>query len=162
MTAPLGAPMATAGPDTIIANSDDTDVAWNSFGWSATRMSDSTIQSSAPTRVGIEVQSAPGLKLGDYVWEDTDANGQQNEGTGAGINNVQVELWNDLDGNVATTADQTLIGTQFTTNDPVTGNPGYYLFQALSSSNYFVRFEVPTAYPNVSPANSGADATDSD
>jgi hypothetical protein len=59
MTAPLGAPMATAGPDTIIANSDDTDIAWNSFGWSAIRMSDSTIQSSAPTRVGIEVQSAP-------------------------------------------------------------------------------------------------------
>lgn len=79
MTAPINAPISTDGSDSITATLDDTDVAWNSFGWSAIRLSDSTIQSSAPTRVGIEVRNASGLKLGNYVWHDTNTNGQQDE-----------------------------------------------------------------------------------
>ena len=63
MTAPSNTPLATDGLDGISANSDDTDIAWNSFGWSTTRMSDSTVQSSAPTRVGIEVRTSSGFKL---------------------------------------------------------------------------------------------------
>jgi hypothetical protein len=125
-------------------------------------MSDMTVQSSAPTRVGIEAVTAPGLQLGDYVWQDSDMDGQQNEGTGSGINGIQVSLYNDLDGDKSTTADQTLIGTQFTTNDPTSGDPGYYLFQALSSSNYFVRFYTGATYPNISPTNTGSDTSDSD
>jgi SdrD B-like domain len=162
MTAPINAPLATAGPDTIIATIDDTDVAWNTFGWTATRLDNSTLVNSAPTKVGIEVQSAPGLKLGNYTWYDANQNGQQDEGIANGINGIKVELYNDLDGNIGTTGDQTLIGTQFTTNDPTSTDPGYYLFQGLSTGNYFVRFHSGTTYPNISPANTGADATDSD
>jgi hypothetical protein len=80
MTAPSNTPIATNGVDGIAANADDTDIAWNTFGWSTTRMSDNTIQSSAPTRVGIEARTASGFKIGDFVWNDINANGQQDDG----------------------------------------------------------------------------------
>ncbi len=162
MSAPINAPLSTDGTDAITATLDDTDVAWNSFGWSATRLSDNTLQSSAPTRVGIEVRSAPGLKLGNYVWHDVNTNGIQDEAASDGINGIKVELYNDIDGNPLTTGDQTLVSIQFTTNEPISGNPGYYLFEALTTSNYFVRFAPSATYPNASPADTTLDANDSD
>ena len=56
-----------------------------------------------------------------------------------------VRLYDDADGNPATTGDQTLIGTQITHNDG-RGNPGYYLFPALNPGFYFAEFVPPAGF----------------
>ncbi|NJM40379.1 MAG: hypothetical protein HC853_06235 [Anaerolineae bacterium] len=93
--------------------------------------------------------------LGDYVWLDTNANGQQDESApsgGTGVNGVTVALL-DAAGNVVDTT------TTFT------GGPnnaaGYYTFTNLISSTYQVRFTAPQQY-SITKANVGNDSTDSD
>jgi hypothetical protein len=167
MSAPDDAPLATNGTDTIAATSDDTNIAWNTFGYSATRTDTSENVATAPTRVGIEVRDVPPnlASYGNYVWQDVNRNGIQDEPlTGAaakGINGVRVELWTDADGNPATTGDQAIFGVKLTAND-AGGNPGYYLFPGLQPGNYFARFYPPSDYLAASPANATGDTQDSD
>ena len=85
-------------------------------------------------------------KLGDFVWHDLDADGQQDAGE-PGIPNATVHL-KDGNGNI--------IGT--TTTDA----SGMYMFGGLTPGNYSVQFVQPAGYDMVSPANVGNDATDSD
>jgi len=89
--------------------------------------------------------------LGDYVWEDRNANGVQDENE-PGLNGVTVNLY-DCDGNpVAST----------TTADDASGNAGYYLFDDLTPGCYEVEFVVPEGYV-FSPQDQGADdGVDSD
>jgi hypothetical protein len=95
--------------------------------------------------------------LGDYVWEDFNHDGQQNDGN-AGINGVAVKLLDNA-GNVISTT------TTFT-GGPL-NQPGYYTFTNLISGTYSVQFTLPSA-PQGSASytwtlpNSGNDVSDSD
>ena len=104
--------------------------------------------------------------LGDYVWDDQNANGIQDpEDLDRGINGATVKLLADTnnDGTPDTEVDQTV-----TANNPNTNLPGYYEFNGLMPGvAYQVMFvnpdEVgPDAYM-VSPFQAGNDpAIDSD
>ncbi|MEL7425764.1 MAG: SdrD B-like domain-containing protein, partial [Bacteroidota bacterium] len=84
--------------------------------------------------------------LGDFVWEDLDADGIQDAGE-PGIENVTVMLL-DGDGNML---DQT-----------TTDNTGFYQFTELIPGDYIVKFTAPGGF-DPSPANQGGDDTvDSD
>jgi uncharacterized repeat protein (TIGR01451 family) len=71
------------------------------------------------------------LSLGDFVWNDTNANGIQdsNDLSSNGINGVTVDLLNSQNVQIANTA---------TTNNPVGGAPGYYQFTGLAPGSYTV------------------------
>ncbi len=75
--------------------------------------------------------------LGNYVWQDDNYDGIQNEPITNGINGATVYLY-DGAGNI--------IDSTITANNPVNGNPGYYLFDSLASGNYQVGF--PSVLPN--------------
>jgi hypothetical protein len=83
--------------------------------------------------------------LGDFVWHDLNANGQQDAGE-PGIPNVSVTLF---------TCANAMVGSQLTDAN------GKYLFNNLVPGCYYVTFgAVATFTP--SPANVGSDVTDSD
>jgi uncharacterized repeat protein (TIGR01451 family) len=85
--------------------------------------------------------------LGDFVWDDLNANGIQDSGE-PGIANVQVEL---LKSDGTTTA--------FTTSTDVNG---LYSFTGLMPGTYLVKFILPSGY-SFSPTDQGSDnALDSD
>ncbi|MGD9148558.1 MAG: SdrD B-like domain-containing protein, partial [Anaerolineae bacterium] len=89
--------------------------------------------------------------IGDYVWEDLNANGIQDDGN-TGINGVTVNLYDCTGNPIAST----------TTADDAAGNPGYYLFDGLPPGCYEVEFVAPDG-TLFSPPNQGADdALDSD
>ena len=94
--------------------------------------------------------------LGNYVWEDVNANGLQDEPASAGINGVTVRLLDSAG---------TLITTTVTAND-ASGNAGYYSFTNLVSGTYAVQFDLttlPTGYKVTTQGASGSkDALDSD
>jgi LPXTG-site transpeptidase (sortase) family protein len=84
--------------------------------------------------------------LGDFVWNDSNANGIQDAGE-AGIPNVTVNLLNSGGAVIATTT---------------TDANGLYHFTNLAPGTYSVQFVNPGGY-TFSPANQGAnDAVDSD
>lgn len=86
-------------------------------------------------------------KIGDFVWEDTNKNGIQDDGE-KGIQNVTVELYD-----CATPAN--LLKT--TTTDA----NGYYSFEALQAGSYKIKFITPSGYtPTL--ANVDGDLKDSD
>ncbi len=84
-------------------------------------------------------------QIGNFVWEDLNANGIQETGE-TGIKNVAVIL-NDCNG--------TPIETKYTDNN------GFYLFDNLSPGNYKISIVKPAGYFN-SPSNVGNDDLDSD
>ncbi len=89
--------------------------------------------------------------LGDYVWVDSNNDGQQNDGAAQGLNGVTVNLLN---------AAGSVIATRITGND-VNGNPGYYLFSDLTPGDYRVEFIKPDGYA-FAKQDQGADDSDSD
>jgi len=93
--------------------------------------------------------------LGDRVWLDADANGQQ-DANEAGIAGVKVTLvGGGLDGLVATTGDNTSVET-------ITDANGNYTFGGLTPGvEYQVQFATPEGFV-ASKANVGNDASDSD
>ncbi|MEY4927049.1 MAG: hypothetical protein RI894_1485, partial [Bacteroidota bacterium] len=78
--------------------------------------------------------------IGNYVWNDTNANGTQDEPTSAGINGIAVELWKET---AIGSNSYALLRSTTTANDG-SGIPGYYLFNVSEAANYKVKF--PTAY----------------
>ncbi len=85
--------------------------------------------------------------LGDYFWDDLDADGIQEVGE-PGIAGATVQLLNAL-GNVLAT----------TTTDA----NGFYAFSGLVPGNYAVRFTLPAGFAFFSPQDQGGnDALDSD
>ncbi len=99
--------------------------------------------------------------IGDYVWEDSDVDGTQDEGN-TGINGVTVNLYRDDGDGIPEPGldDGAPISTTVTTDDGG-GNPGYYIFDNLIPDDYFIRFVAPTGYAE-SPQDQGADTADSD
>jgi hypothetical protein len=86
--------------------------------------------------------------LGDFVWNDTNANGIQDAGE-PGISGITVELY-------TCPAPGSLVATR------TTGPGGAYLFDNLVPGSYYVRFVRPDG-SSFSPADQGGnDATDSD
>ncbi|MEZ4910061.1 MAG: SdrD B-like domain-containing protein [Saprospiraceae bacterium] len=86
--------------------------------------------------------------MGDFIWEDSNANGIQDTGE-TGISNVTLTLTgNDGAGNAVT------LSTTTDTN-------GAYAFDNLAPGNYTVTLSVPNGY-NLSLPNNGNDDTDSD
>ena len=84
--------------------------------------------------------------IGDFVWEDTNANGVQ-DANESGIDGVVVELFK---------ADGTSVGTT------QTANGGQYSFDNLVPGDYYVEFTLPSGYV-FSPKDQGSDdAVDSD
>ncbi|WP_159447552.1 SdrD B-like domain-containing protein [Maribacter arcticus] len=85
--------------------------------------------------------------LGNYVWEDTNRNGINDEPASAGVEGVTANL-RDENGNVIATT--------------TTGISGLYEFTALTPGTYSVQFLLPNGF-NFSPFNQGGDdALDSD
>ncbi len=83
--------------------------------------------------------------LGDFVWEDDNANGVQDSGE-KGIENVKVELYDK---------DKILLKTEFTDFD------GVYYFHGLHEGDYYVKFIKPSEYEYTS-RDIGLDDKDND
>ncbi|ADE37024.1 DUF7507 domain-containing protein [Methanohalophilus mahii] len=91
-------------------------------------------------------EEPPRATLGDYVWEDLNRDGIQDE-TGTGIADVTVNLYT---------------GGEVFVDSTTTNETGYYLFTDLAAGDYFVEFVLPDGY-EFSPADQGTDdAVDSD
>jgi hypothetical protein len=90
-------------------------------------------------------------KIGDYVWNDANQDGVQNDGgESAGIANVTVNLYDSTDTLIRTTQ---------------TAPSGYYIFNNLNGGNYYVEFVLPTGYAFTAKdqtAGGGNDTNDSD
>ncbi|MFA9396882.1 MAG: SdrD B-like domain-containing protein [Clostridiaceae bacterium] len=125
MRAPLGAPTG--------------EIAWNSFGYGATytdyvngvKVQESFLPSE-PLKVGYKIEADPSetFALGDYVWEDMNKDGIQNDGE-TGINGILVKLYE---------SDGTTLAGYTRTGDDQDGNPGYYAFPDVSPGDYYVEF----------------------
>ncbi len=84
------------------------------------------------------VQKVQGT-IGNYVWNDLNLDGIQNESAASGMNAISVQLWDAGPDLSAGTQDDILLQTTTTAND-INGNPGYYNFIVCNSGNYFVKF----------------------
>lgn len=87
---------------------------------------------STPTPTPTSTPTPPSAHIGDYVWNDINGNGLQDEGSGYGINGVTVKLYLDDGDNVFEVDEDTLIATQATTGD------GGYDFTVSASGTYWV------------------------
>lgn len=105
--------------------------------------------------------------VGNYVWNDTNGNGLQDESTSAGINGITVHLWSTGANGIVGGGDDYIIATTVTANN-TSGNPGYYLFTVEKSGNYYVQFPsavssyvltTQTAAPNTDGNSDPATAT---
>jgi hypothetical protein len=85
--------------------------------------------------------------IGDYVWDDLNQDGIQNDGA-AGLGGVTVELWD-------------CSGPPFIVATTATNAAGFYSF-TVNPGNYYVKFFLPPGYA-FSPQDQGVDDTiDSD
>ncbi|MBE3136376.1 MAG: PKD domain-containing protein [Thermoplasmata archaeon] len=97
-------------------------------------------------RTFLEVTLPPKLTLGDFVWNDIDADGIQDAGE-PGISGVTVSLY---------TENGTLI------DSTITDRHGVYSFAYFPLGKYYIEFSVPIGY-RFSPKDQGTDeAKDSD
>ncbi len=137
----------------------DGEIAWNSFGFSATdNDNNSRLLPTEPIKVGITTKPIVPPSYGDFVWFDTNRNGIQ-EPSESGINGVRVELYSTTnataDPTIDTLVDSTVTQTSF-------GKPGAYLFTGFPAGSYYAVFYPPAGY-NASPADQGSnDSFDSD
>lgn len=102
-----------------------------------------------------QVSLTPTAAIGDYVWLDLNANGQQDSGE-PGLDNLMVQLLNSTG--------TTVLATTYTGDDPnLTGTQqGYYEFKGLTPGSYIVQFYTGGGYDTFTAKDSGADASDSD
>ena len=114
-----------------------------------------------PFPVGeIEDYKVPVAKIGNYVWNDNNNDGIQNEPGTNGLNNILVQLvWAGPDANFGTTGDNR---TYTTLTAPMNGVNGQYMFWGLPSGAY--KLSVPTNPNGFIPTqlNIGNDVLDAD
>ena len=101
--------------------------------------------SATQARTDIDFGYTQQIVIGNYVWNDLDADGQQDGGE-SGLDGVTVTLFN--------AANDTIAGTA------VTAEGGAYEFVVMPGT-YYVVFGTPAGY-NPTLANQGADTLDSD
>ncbi len=89
--------------------------------------------------------SGKGATIGDYVWEDANGNGIQDDDE-TGIAGVRVELYSS--------AETLFASTQ-------TDEQGHYTFSQIPAGDYFVHVVIPNGYAVTRP-NAGDDTQDSD
>lgn len=75
--------------------------------------------------------------VGDYVWIDANFDGIQNESAESGVNGATVKLFE---------SDNNLVATTTTTDSPISGIPGYYMFNDVEPGAYYIQFEAPDGY----------------
>ena len=73
--------------------------------------------------------------LGNYIWNDENENGIQDESLSEGINGITIYLYDNA-------SPTNPIDSTVTFNDP-NGNPGYYLFSIVTPNNYFLELNLP-------------------
>lgn len=119
-------------------------IAWNTFAMKSTFVNpDGEIEDFLPVepeKVGIMIKEAPKgkVKLGDFVWYDSNRNGLYEPQLGeTGANGVLVELYAP-NGN-------TLLQSTVTAND-TSGNPGFYLFNNIDPGVYRIKFVAPEGF----------------
>ena len=98
--------------------------------------------------------------LGDYVWEDVNGNGQQDDGD-TGVPGVTVNL---LDASMVQIPGATTLTSDGTTDvdgDGTLDPAGSYFFGGLAPGDYFVEFVTPAGSALTTP-NVGDDTIDSD
>ena len=92
------------------------------------------------------------VSVGDYVWNDLDFDGIQNEAASEGVNDVVVSLF---------TSAGTQVGVSTQTANDSLGNPGYYSFNDVAAGDYYVLFVAPTGRAFTTPLQGGNTNTDS-
>ena len=96
--------------------------------------------------------------IGDFVWEDTNGDGIQNDGD-TGINGVLVKItgtdFSDPPRDIFfDPADEESIEMSIvTSNHPETNKPGYYIFEDLCAGNYIVTVDQSTLPPGLTPTS---------
>jgi len=115
----------------------------------ATGVTSAVVLSSGEIERDVDAGLYQGAAIGDRVWEDTNANGQQDAGE-AGIAGATVRLYTCVNGAPGALVAQT-----------TTNASGNYAFAGLMPGQYIVAFETPSGY-TLSTADVGADGTDSD
>ncbi len=88
----------------------------------------------------IDIGLQPTATVGDFVWEDLDANGIQDVDE-PGFDNVTVNLYDATD--LATIIDSTVTGDNPDTTEV---EEGYYSFEQLLAGSYVVEIVVPVGY----------------
>jgi uncharacterized delta-60 repeat protein len=136
------------------------EVAWNSFGYVAVRNDDgNSLLASEPIKTGIAIKPSDPPFYGDFVWNDANQNGIQDDGE-TGVNGVRVEFYRDNGDQLNNPANDTLIGFTSTANNGT--RDGAYLFANMGSGNYYA-LVIPPPDWGISPAKQGSDdALDSD
>jgi len=134
-------------------------VAWNSFGYIGNRINTdgsvgSALLPAEPVKVGIGILPPEKGSYGNFVWEDSNQDGDQDAGE-SGIDGVRVELFLDDGDGIPDPATDSLVA--FT----LTADGGFYLFPELDPADYFAVFYKPVNYL-ASPNNVAADNIDSD
>jgi fimbrial isopeptide formation D2 family protein/uncharacterized repeat protein (TIGR01451 family) len=103
---------------------------------------------------GFYQPSTPVNSVGDYVWNDVNANGIQDEPAADGVNGVTVQLYQS--------ASPAVVFASTTTANDLNGNPGYYRFDGLANGSYFLKFVAPSGDTFATEtASGGTAATDS-
>ena len=114
---------------------------YNSYTYKLSRADNSAqLLPATPNQVGMVTDCISPLgSLGNYAWVDSNANGLQDEGIGAGINGLKVYLYKPGPSNTIGGNDQVLLDSTFTATD-FYGKPGYYTFTGLNTGDYYVKF----------------------
>lgn len=138
--------------------------AFNSFAFGSNRQDDGGFLGAEPNKVGIDVTCTPmppdDAMLGDFVWLDTNGDGDQDGGE-MGINGVPADLFDPGPDGIPRTGDDILLLSTVTADDDM-GNPGWYKFSALPAGDYYVRFTPPQNYEVTVQDAGGDDTVDSD
>lgn len=124
--------------------------AFNSFAYRVSDLDDDYLFPNESQYACITTNPNPGCCIGNYVWDDTNANGQ-NEASEQGLNDITINLYD---------ANGAFITSTLSTNNS-NGDPGFYSFCGLEEGAYQIGIELLDGYFH-SQANQGTDDQDSD
>ncbi|MEM9977520.1 MAG: SdrD B-like domain-containing protein, partial [Cyanobacteria bacterium P01_D01_bin.2] len=133
--------------------------AFNSFAITGRRFDrTSPLLPQEPPRVEVDLTSDDPPILGDFVWNDANNNGVQDDGEN-GINGVVVELYRPGADGIPGTPDDEFV--DFTMTGPNHfGFPGYYEFAFIPEGDYFLKFIPPTGSGYFFTTSGGTDRDD--